>query len=42
MLTHCCVGYLKLTNVQNVHHQHQFIVESDMQQSAVLALLPVQ
>jgi hypothetical protein len=30
MLTHSCVNYRKLTNVQNVNHQSQCIVDIDM------------
>jgi hypothetical protein len=29
-------GYLKLTNVQNVHHQPQSIADNNMQQSGIL------
>jgi hypothetical protein len=38
MLTHC-VGYLKLINVQNVHHQPQCILDKDVQQNGVLLVL---
>jgi hypothetical protein len=34
METHCCAGYLKLTNVQNVH-QTQFIVANNVQQNGI-------
>jgi hypothetical protein len=27
MLTHCCIGYLKVTDVQYDHHQGQFIAD---------------
>jgi hypothetical protein len=36
MLTHCCVDYLKLTNVQNIYHQTHCIVDKDMQQNSIL------
>jgi hypothetical protein len=32
MFTHCCVGYLTLTNVQNAHNQPQCIVYNKVQQ----------
>jgi hypothetical protein len=30
MLTHCSAGYPNPTNVQNVHHQAQCIVDNDV------------
>jgi len=39
MLTHCCDGYLKLIEVQNVHHQPQCIVDNDVQQYGTLLSL---
>jgi hypothetical protein len=36
MLIHCCVGYLKVTNVQNSHHRHQRIVDNGVEESVLL------
>jgi hypothetical protein len=42
MSTSCCIGYLKPTNLQNVHHEPQCIVDNDVQQNGIiLALLLV-
>jgi hypothetical protein len=30
MLIHCFTGYLELTNVQNVYHEPQHIVDNNM------------
>jgi hypothetical protein len=35
MLTHGCVGYLKVTNVQNDHHQHHYIVADGIAAKAI-------
>jgi hypothetical protein len=41
MLIRCYIGYVKLTNVQNVHH-HLCIIDNYVQQSGIiLALLLV-
>jgi hypothetical protein len=43
MLILCCVGYLKVTNVQNDHHQHQCIFNSGVERTGMLVvLLPVE
>jgi hypothetical protein len=39
MLTHCCVGYLKHTNVQNYHHQYHCIVDNGSEESGILLIL---
>jgi hypothetical protein len=39
LLTHCCVGYLKGTNVQNYHHQRQCIDENGTEESGILVVL---
>lgn len=39
MLTHCYVGFIKVTNVQNHHHQHQCIVDNGMEESSGFLLL---
>jgi hypothetical protein len=36
MLAHCFFSYLKLTNIQNAHHQPQCIVDNNVQQNGVL------
>jgi len=41
MLTHCFVGYFKLANVQNVHHQPQCIFDKDVQQSCIIGIILV-
>lgn len=42
MLTHCCIGYLKVTYVQNDHHQCQGTVDSGVGQSSIILLLLVE
>jgi hypothetical protein len=51
MLTHCSVGFLKITDVQSdqcfvnsdvkEYHQHQCIVEKGTEKSGILVLLLV-
>jgi hypothetical protein len=38
MLTYCFNGYLKLTNVQNIHQQPQCNAGNNMQQSGIVLI----
>jgi hypothetical protein len=42
MLTHCFVGYIKATNIQNYHHLNQSIVDNGMEESSRFLLLLVE
>jgi hypothetical protein len=34
-----CVGYFKLTNIQHICHQHQFICDNDVRQGGIFLSL---
>jgi hypothetical protein len=42
MLTHRCVGYFKVINVQNDHHRHSRTIENSVEESSILVLLLVE
>jgi hypothetical protein len=39
LLTSLCVGYLKVTTVQNDHHQYRFIVDNCVEEMVILLVV---
>jgi hypothetical protein len=42
MLTHCCVGYVKITYVQNDHHQYLGTVDGGIGERSIILILLVE